>query len=113
MTVSGKRILVGNLALHEGKGRGNIRMSNFNGVSLLHLRQLRAIAQNLCTLAKLHRDNNNHVVADALYTRALSVAEQISGNDRDVLIARIRTEQQAAFDMLEKSPLEKVQKVGG
>jgi hypothetical protein len=90
-------------------------MSNSNGVSLLHVRQLRAIAQNLCILAKLHRDNYDHVVANALYTRALSVAQQIqtSGNDRDVLIARIRTEQQAGFDTLEKPALEKAQTVGG
>ena len=115
MAASGQRILAGNLNLHEGKGKGNIRMNNSNEVSPLHLRQLRAIAQNLCILAKQHRDNNNHVVADALYARALSVAQQIqtSENDRNVLMARIRTEQQAGFDMLEKPTLEKAQKVGG
>lgn len=115
MGTSTNKSCFGNLALHEEKGKGNIRMSNSNEVSLLHLRQLRAIARNLCILAKQHRDNNNHVVADALYIRALSVAQQIqtSGNDRNVLMARIRTEQQAGFDMLEKPTLEKAQKVGG
>ena len=76
-------------------------MSNFNGVDPLRLRQLRAIAENLCTLANQHRENHNYVVADALYTRALSVAQQIRTpeNDGNALVARIRTEQQAAFEI--------------
>jgi hypothetical protein len=96
-------------------------MSNFNGVDPLRLRQLRAIAENLCMLANQHRENHNDVVADALYTRALSVAQQIRTpeNDGNALVARIRAEQQAAFEIrragesgLEKPPLEKAQKVG-
>jgi hypothetical protein len=41
-------------------------------------------------------------VAYLLYTRALSVAQQIRipENDGNVLVARIRTDQQAAFDLL-------------
>ncbi len=96
-------------------------MSNSNGVDPIHLRQLRAIAENLCTLANRHRENHNYVVAHALYGRALSVAQEIHTpeNDGNVLVTRIRTDQQAVFEMLrsgesglEKPPLEKVQKVG-
>jgi hypothetical protein len=96
-------------------------MSNSNGVDPLRLRQLRAIAENLCTLGNWHRENHNYILADALYSRALSVAQQIRPpeNDENTLVARIRTEQQAAFEMLragasglEKLPLGKAQKVG-
>jgi len=96
-------------------------MSNSKGVDPIHLRQLRAIAENLCTLANRHRENHNYVVAYGLYGRALSVAQEIQTpeNDEDVLVARIRTDQQAVFEMLrsgesglEKPPLEKAQKVG-
>lgn len=96
-------------------------MSNSNGVDPLRLRQLRAIAENLCTLGNWHRENHNYILADALYSRALSVAQQIRTpeNDGNALVARIRTEQQAAFEIrragesgLEKPPLEKAQKVG-
>jgi hypothetical protein len=96
-------------------------MSNSNGVDPIHLRQLRAIAENLCTLANRHRENHNYVVAHALYGRALSVAQEIHTpeNDGNVLVTRIRTDQQAVFEMLrsgksglERPPLEKAQKVG-
>jgi len=96
-------------------------MSNPNGVDPIHLRQLRAIAENLCTLANQHRENHNYVVAYAMYGRALSVALEIHTpkNDGDVLVTRIRADQQAVFEMLrsgesdlEKPPLEKAQKVG-
>ncbi len=92
-----------------------------DGMDPIRLRQLRAIAENLCTQANRHRDNNNYLVAHALYGRALCVAQEIrtSEDDRDSLITRIRTDQQAVFEMLrsgenclEKSPLEKAQKVG-
>ena len=77
-------------------------MSNSNGVDHLHLRQSRAMAENLCTLANWHREHHNYVVADALYTQSLSIAERISiaGNDGNKLGARIRTEQQVAHNML-------------
>ncbi len=96
-------------------------MSNSNGVDPIHLRQLRAMAENLCTLANRHRENHNYVVAHALYSRALSVAQEIhtSRHDGNILVTRIRTDQQAVFEMLrsgtsglEKPPLEKAQKVG-
>ncbi len=96
-------------------------MSNSNGVDPIHLRQLRAMAENLCTLANRHRENRNYVVAHALYGRALSVAQEIHtpGNDGNILVTRIRADQQAVFEMLrsgksglERPPLEKAQKVG-
>jgi hypothetical protein len=58
--------------LHSSKEHS---MSNSNGVYPLRLRQLRAIAENLCMLADRHREDHNYVVAYALYTRALSVAQ--------------------------------------
>ncbi|MGA2859611.1 MAG: hypothetical protein ABSE40_22305 [Candidatus Sulfotelmatobacter sp.] len=79
------------------------------------------MAENLCTLANRHRENHNYVVAHALYGRALSVAQEIHTpeKDGDVLVTRIRTDQQAVFEMLrsgendlEKAPLDKAQKVG-
>jgi hypothetical protein len=77
-------------------------MSNFNGVDQLRVRQFRAIAENLCTLADRHRENHNYIVADALYTRAVSVAQQIRTpeNDANDLVARIRADQQAVFEIL-------------
>jgi hypothetical protein len=101
--------------------KGKISMSNCNGVDRIHLRQLRAIAENLCTLASRHRENDNYVVAYAPYGRALSVAKGIHppDNDGNVLFTRIQADQQAVFEMLrseenglEKPPLEKAQKVG-
>ena len=92
-----------------------------NGMDPIRVRQLRAIAENLCTLAKRHRDDNNYLVAYALYGRALGVAQEIHTHERDTdaLVTRIRTDQQVVFEMLcsgenclEKSPLEKAQKVG-
>jgi hypothetical protein len=53
-------------------------------------------------LANRHREDHDYIVAYALYTRALSVAQQIHTpeNDGNLLVARIRTDQQAAFDLL-------------
>jgi len=96
-------------------------MTNSNGVDPIHLRQLRAMAENLCTQAKQHRENHNYLVAYGLYGRALSVAQEIHTpeNDGNVLVTRIRADQQAVFQMLhsgesglEKPPSEKAQKVG-
>ncbi len=92
-----------------------------DGMDPIRLRQLRAIAENLCTQANRHRDNNNYLVAYALYGRALSVAQEIRTPEHDTesLVTRIRTHQQAVFEMLrsgesglDKPPLEKAQKVG-
>jgi len=53
-------------------------------------------------LADRHREDHDYVVAYPLYTRALSVAQpiHIPQDDGNILAARIRTEQQAAFDLL-------------
>ncbi len=96
-------------------------MSNSKGMDPIHLRQLRAIAENLCTQANRHRENHNYLVAHALYGRALCVAQEIytPENDGNFLVTRIRTDQQAVFEMLragesgvEKARLERAQKVG-
>ena len=81
-------------------------MNNSNGVSPLRLRQLRAIAENLCTLADRHRENHNYVVASALYDRALSVAQKIGTpeNAGNLLVARIRADKQAVFELLGAEP---------
>ncbi len=96
-------------------------MSNSNGMDLTRVRQLRAMAENLCTLANQQRENQNYVVAHALYGRALSVAQEIhtTENDENSLVVRIRADQQAVFEMLrsgqsspEEPPLEKAKEVG-
>jgi hypothetical protein len=92
-----------------------------NGTDPIRLRQLRAIAENLCALANRHRDKANYLVAYALYDRALCVAQKIHRPEqaRDSLVARITRDQQSVIEMLrsgesdlEKSPLEEAQKVG-
>jgi len=96
-------------------------MRKSNGVDPILLRQLRAMAENLCTQANHHRENHNYLVAYGLYGRALSIAQGIptSEHDENALVARIRTDQQAVFEMLgceesgrKTTPLEKAQKVG-
>ena len=96
-------------------------MSSSNGVDVNRVRQVRAMAENLCTLANRHRENHNYVVAHALYGRALTVAQEIHTpeNDENALVARIRKDQQAVFEMLrsgesnqENPPLEKAKEVG-
>ena len=96
-------------------------MSKSSGVDPMQVRQLRAMAENLCTQANHHRENQNYLVAYGLYGRALSVAQEIHTpeNDGNVLVTRIRADQQAVFQMLhsgesglEKPPSEKAQKVG-
>lgn len=76
-------------------------MRNSNGVGPLRQRQLRAIAENLCMLADLHCENHNYVAAEALYVRALSVAQQshTPNDDGSALLARIRAKQQQALEL--------------
>lgn len=97
------------------------RSMNTDGMDPIRLRQLRAITENLCTLASRHRDNNNYLVAYALYGHALCLAQEIHTpeHDTDFLVTRIRRDQQALFEtlrggekFLEKSPSEEAQKVG-
>jgi len=76
-------------------------MTNSTGVDPLRLRQLRAIAENLCSLANWHREHENYIVADALYSRSLSVAERINRSDNGSDFgARILTEQQVVHDLM-------------
>ena len=95
-------------------------MTNSNGVDPMRVKQLRAIAENLCALAHWHRENHKYVVAHALYGRALSLAQEIHTPEKEenVLINRLRTDQQAVFELLragetmEKGLLQKAQNVG-
>jgi hypothetical protein len=95
-------------------------MSRSNGIDPTRIRQLRAIADNLCTLANRHRENHNHVVAHALYGRALAVAQEIHTPEDDgkALTARIRKDQETVFEMMragesrERPPLDKAKEVG-
>lgn len=85
-------------------------MNKSNDVDPLRLRQLRAIAGNLCALARQHREAHNYVLADALYNRALSVAQQIQApeSDGNVLLARIRTEQRCDLNAIKVPLMEKI-----
>ena len=53
-------------------------------------------------LANRHRENQNYLVAHALYGRALKAVEHIATGDDDArsLAARIRKDQRAVFEML-------------
>ena len=95
-------------------------MSNSHGLDPLRLRQLRAMAGNLSSLANWHREHHNYVVADALYTRSLSITEQINGAgmmgtlsvpDSELGSKLLRNAARRRSDP-EKSPLGRVQKVG-
>ncbi len=123
---SGSHISVGG-ALDPFDSRRNLfdvprtlSMSRSNGIDPTRLRQLRAITDNLCTLANRHRENKNYVVAHALYGRALAVAQEIHTPDDDgsALVAKIRKDQQFVFEMMrsgespEKPRLEKAKEVG-
>lgn len=96
-------------------------MSNSNGLEPMQLRQLRAMAENLCTQANHHRENQNYLVAYGLYGQAVSIAQKIPTSERygNALVTRIQTDQQAVFEMLRSAEsslkttsLEKAQKVG-
>jgi hypothetical protein len=98
-------------------------MSISNGIDGIHLRQLRAFAENLCLQAHRHRENQNYVVAHALYGRALETAERIDNLEHNengrALVARIQKDRQAVYELLhrggespEESVVEKARKVG-
>lgn len=69
--------------------------SSSSGRDTLGVRQLRAIAENLFTLANQHREHHNYLVAEALYSRAMSVAQRVEtvDNGECALVNRIRAEQ--------------------
>ena len=77
--------------------------NNSNGLERLRQQQWLALAENLCSLANLHRESHNYVVAYALYGRAVAAAERVAalGDDRRSLIERIRTNQRAVSETLQ------------
>lgn len=89
-----------NLSGFEGKWS----MSHTKGTDKMRQLQLRAMAQNLCTLANRHRERGNYIVAHALYGRALEVARGIDSPEHkengSALVSRIEQDQQAVFEKL-------------
>lgn len=107
--------------LHDRQGECS--MSNSKGIDTIHLRQLRAFAENLCLQANRHCENRNYVVAHALYGRALEAAQRIDTPEHkengNALVTRIQKDRQAVYELLrraygspEKALLEKAQKIG-
>lgn len=79
-------------------------MSHTNGTDQMRQLQLRAMAQNLYTLANRHRESGNYIVAHALYGRALEVAREVNRPEHEenggALISRIEQDQRAVFAKL-------------
>lgn len=77
--------------------------NNSNGLERLRQQQWLALAENLCSLANLHRESHNYLVAHALYGRVLVAAERVValGDDGRSLIQRIRTNQQAVPETIQ------------
>jgi hypothetical protein len=95
--------------------------SNSNEIDRLRQRQWLAFAGNLYSLANRHRENQNYVVAHALYGRALAAAENVAapGDDGRSLVERIRKNQRAASEIvhgaergLEQAPSEELRMMG-
>jgi hypothetical protein len=95
---------------------------NSNGLERTRQQQWLAFAGNLYSLANLHRESHNYVVAHALYGRALAAAERVvaPGDDGRSLIERIRTNRQGVSETLQvgdvgvkQAPSEELQKAGG
>lgn len=85
-------------------------MTHTNGTDKMRQFQLRALAENLYTLAKRHRENGNYVVAHALYGRALEMARGVDTllqkENGSVLVERIQKDQQEVFEMLRSGDVE-------
>jgi hypothetical protein len=95
--------------------------NNSNGLERIRQQQWLAFAGNLYSLANLHRESHNFVVAHALYGRALAAAERVVAlrDDGRSLIERIRTNQRAVSETLqvgdrgvEQAPSEELQIAG-
>ncbi len=95
--------------------------NNWKGLERIRQQQWLAFAGNLYSLANLHRESHNYVVAHALYGRALAAAERVVAlaDDGRSLIERIRTNQQAVSETLqvgdrgvEQAPSEELQIAG-
>lgn len=98
-------------------------MTHTNGTDKMRQFQLRALAENLYTLAKRHRESRNYVVAHALYGRGLEIARGVDTlqqkENGSVLVERIQEDQQEVFEILRSGDVgahiarqEKAQKVG-
>jgi hypothetical protein len=87
---------------HEVGPEAELSKSTSNGIDLLRQQQGLAMAENLWTLANLHREAHDYRVAHALYGHALAAAEKFAGfGDRArSLVARIRMTRQAVFQMV-------------
>lgn len=106
---------------HETPREVEHSRSKSNGIDRIRDKKWLAFAGNLYSLANLHRENHNYLVAHALYGRALVAAEQVEalGDSGRSLVARIRKNQQAVSEILhggelsvEQSPSEELQMVG-
>jgi hypothetical protein len=77
--------------------------NNSNGLERLRQQRWLALAENLCSLANLHRGSHNYLVAYAVYGRALVAAQKVValGDDGHSLIERIRTNQHAVSETLQ------------
>jgi hypothetical protein len=82
----------------------NYLMNNSQKVDRVRIRQLRAIAENLYLQANRHREQENYLVAHALYGHALTAAQRIDtpehsdgGSD---LVASIQKDQRAVSEIL-------------
>ena len=74
-----------------------------NELDGLHRKQWLVFANNLYLLASRHRDNDNYLVAHALYGRALEAAQKIAASEGGLLlVARIRNDQQAVSAILRR-----------
>jgi hypothetical protein len=101
----------------------NHSMSNAKGIDTIRLRQLGALAQNLCLQANQQRERQHYIVSHALYGRALEVAQKINHSESNQngtsLVTRIQKERQAVYELLcrdhgslEKALLATAHKVG-
>ena len=126
---AGNHVFVGNGVDSPDSGRNlynfqrDYSMSNRKGMDIVHLRQIRAFAENLYLQANRHRENHNYVVAHALYGRALEAAQRIDTPEHKEngsgLVTRIQKDRQTVYELLRlaegsagKPALEKAQKVG-
>jgi hypothetical protein len=106
----------------EELGEAEHSRNNSKGLERIRQQQWLAFAGNLYSLANLHRESHNYVVAHALYGRALAVAERVGvvalGDDGHSLIERIRTNQQEVETLqvgdkgIEQAPSEDLQIAG-
>ncbi len=76
--------------------------NNSNGLERIRQQQWLAFAGNLYSLANLHRESHNYLVAYALYGRALAAEGVLAlWDDGRSLIERIRTNRQAVSERLQ------------